>query len=379
MKHHALKAVIWTLMFITLACGRSYQENGIRQLQERFREADDSEQRRELANRLQRSYSLFHLTYEDTMFLRDWGELAFRGREYEQARDVFTELAQDVGDDPSVFLRLSEINKRLGFIAEAATNDSVASELMQNEAAKKRYLKRSRYYREVYQQISSAESKMRRGVPGDQPRLMRARAYMSVQLDDAALYDIQKVIDKDSTIGYSYYLMGKLLYDNEQYQLASTAIATYQKNAVRVDSTLHMVNELSDLIARQEQLNEFEKRLEENRVTYAELIEAGSMAFQLDRNSMADKIFNRIVRAYPDSTRGYLYRGQLSIKTGRLDQAEKDLKKAVMMNPENIAAHNLLGYLYLLKKDFEGMREEVNIIRSLDGKPLDVLIGEEPE
>jgi Flp pilus assembly protein TadD len=81
----------------------------------------------------------------------------------------------------------------------------------------------------------------------------------------------------------------------------------------------------------------------------------------------------RLSEVYPDSIYGHLYRGQVGIQTGRLDQALEDMNRVLALAPENISARNLRGYIFLLRKEYEALQKEISGITSRGGELLEVL------
>lgn len=371
------KINIWlTLLLLLLflfSCGSEYQQRKIRILEDRFEKADDPDEKTMLANGLQQAYSLYHVEYDDTLFLRSWGELSLQGGEFEQARKIYDDLAEVAVDDPGVFSRRALVNRKLGFLDAAARDDSIAASLHASQDESEYLSGRSDYYRMLDRQVKANDRNLAQGTDPLHSRLLRAEAFMDAGLTDAAIFDIQQVLDADSTNGYAYYLFSRVLLDRGNAQYARRVVESYRMYAVRVDSVQQFIAELESEIRRTIRLNELEQRIAGNTAGYDELIEAGAIAFQLERNPLAGSIFNRLVSTYPDSLHGYLYRGQLYIRQGKLTMAESDLKQAIRLRPDNISAHNLLGYTYLLGKQYEQVREQLAIIRSLGGQPLDIL------
>lgn len=371
------------LVFISLSCafscGRAFQKRQIEKLESQFHNTAELDQKTKLANRLHKLYSLYYLEEGDTLFLRSWANLAKQGGEYEEARKIYHNLIKGQAHDASLYLNLSKVNKRLGYIRAAACCDSVAATILLDSREKTYYSQRAERYHKLASRIESAAKAIEIGIDQHRYKLLRAHAYLNLELHDAALYDIQEVLDNDSTNTYGHYLMASVLYDQERNRFALKAIDSYRKHASLNDSLNDRIDELAQSIAFDEQFENLHRKINQGKTTYEELIRLGRKAFERERVNASKLIFNRLITAYPDSIFGYLYRGQLYIKMGLLDKAENDLKKGLKLNPDNISTHNLLGYTYLLKKEYGSMEKEVEKVLALGGEPLEILVERNAE
>ncbi|HXM33576.1 MAG TPA: tetratricopeptide repeat protein, partial [Pyrinomonadaceae bacterium] len=67
--------------------------------------------------------------------------------------------------------------------------------------------------------------------------------------------------------------------------------------------------------------------------------------------------------------------GLAHFKSAKLQEAVKDFKEAVRLQPDYAEAHFNLGFAYLTMKDAKGFRDEVVILRTLNPAMADKLSG----
>ncbi len=98
--------------------------------------------------------------------------------------------------------------------------------------------------------------------------------------------------------------------------------------------------------------NAYEKNPADSNVAiqYAEYLLAGH------GKDKALKIYNDLVKRYPNSVRISIGASYVFFENGEVDRAENLLEKAVKKNPSNLTAYYNLGLMKLMKKDTAGAK-----------------------
>ena len=77
--------------------------------------------------------------------------------------------------------------------------------------------------------------------------------------------------------------------------------------------------------------------------------------------------FEQVVTRYPESDQGLVGLASAKIQLGKLDEAEKALRKALTMNERNVEAHKNLGLVLMSRGDLDGAHRE--LVRALELRP----------
>lgn len=361
------------MLFIS-SCGEEQRRKNIRELEKQFRTTDAPAKKSELANILHKEYSLYHLDHEnDTSFLLKWADMAIAGKEFKQARWIYDQYISIQKSNPDVFEQRGRLNALSGYFAQAGEDFQTAASLIDNQNAKNRLREFALTYKHSDSVINAAEEKLREGIDIEKNTLKRANELIKMKQLAAARYDIEYVLETNRKNASAYYLMAKLQYEAGDLKKASEMIDNYNKLETSGDIFLSAATRLEKLIQEKTELAAIQNRLQNNAMSYEDLVEAGTISFRLKKYNNANEYFNKLISQYPDSTLGYLYRGQVNLQTGKLDKAMNDIKIVLSKKPGNISAHNLKAYIHLLRKEFNKLEQEVEFIRSKDGAPLEIL------
>lgn len=187
-------------------------------------------------------------------------------------------------------------------------------------------------------------------------RLQIGRAYALAGFPDKAIPQFQKALAKDNHLRGAHYSLG----------------AAYMQSAGEANSRAAAL--------------EFQKELRINPDDFLSHLELGHIAQNQDDIAEAEKQLTRAVAlnpAYPDS---YLYLGQLYSEMERWTEADGALRKAILLTSDDSdnhyqlqSAHYLLGRILLQSGREEEAKNEMQIaqtferLRSLEnqGKPVD--------
>lgn len=364
------------LASLLYSCGKSGDVARISALEERMITAQDPIEKSELANLLHREYALYHLHNEkDTLFLMRWAKMAEEGREYEQAIEIYSMLLERAPASPGVYAGRGRLHAGLGYYGEAAADYGRAGSLLPGiDSAKRReYEYLSGFYYRV-DSVISRESQLI--AAGNDPRghlLNRAEQYSDCGYYSAAVADIRQVLESDSTYARAHYLMAVTYMASGDYEHGRQAFETYFSIADPADENFIKAGEQQQRLEQLVLLKTLERDLASEPYAYENLIDAAVTAFRLKKYSEAMVYATRLSESFPDSVFGYLYRGQVNIQTGNLAHALDDMDRVLELEPSNISARNLKGYVLFLRKEFGLLQQEISEIMSRGGEVLEIL------
>lgn len=361
-------------MTLMASCGEEQSRSKIIELEKQFRSSSIPAEKSELANILHKEYSLYHLHHEnDTIFLLKWADMAIAGKEFKQARWIYDQYINIHKSNPEVFEQRGRLNALLGYFARASQDFQTAASLINNENEKNALIELALTYKHSDSVINATEQNIKEGIDIEMNILKRANELINMKQLAAARYDIEYLLEKNRENASAYYLMAKLRYEAGDLEKASEMMDNYKKLRSPGDIFLLAALELETSIKEKTELAAIQNRLQNNTMSYDELVEAGAISFRLKEYNKANEYFNALISQYPDSTLGYLYRGQVNLQAGKLDKAMNDIKIVLSKKPGNISAHNLKAYIHLLNKEFDKLEQEVEFIRSKNGVPLEIL------
>lgn len=359
-----------------VSCGKKGDAARISALEERMSEVQDPVGKTELANRLHKEYAIYHLQYEDdTLYLRDWAEMAMEGREYEEAIEVYSMLLERGGVSPAVYVARAGLYAGLGYYQEAFSDYEKAAEMLPADASKKR--EEYQYWSDYYNQADAVIRREGESIAvGDHPaihHLNRAEQYIKCGYYSAAVADIRTVFTADTANTRAQYLLAKAFLASGEYDRSGQEFETYFSMATPEDENYAEALEQKQQLDLMSQLDELEGALKSEPYSYQTLVDASATAFRLKNYNRAMLYASRLTEVFPDSIFGYLYRGQVHIQAGDTEQALSDMNRVLELDPSNISARNLRAYVFLLKKDDEAVRQEIREIKSRGGTLLEVL------
>lgn len=363
-----------SLLMIMTSCGEEYRKARIRELEKQFRTATVSKEKSELANLLHKEYNLYHLDHKnDTSFLLNWANMALEGKEFNQAKWIYDQYIDIEKTNPYIFEQRGRLNTLLGHFNAAGQDFEMAASLTNNPTEKDRLLQLALSWKNSDSVIHAAEKKIRDGQDVERNLLIRASELIENKQLAAARYDIEAVMQLNQENSSAYYLMAKLRHLAGDLEEAGEMIERYKEMDPSGNMFLSEAKELETIIQEKTELSSLQEKYKNNVLTYEELIKAGTLSFKLKEYVSANEYFNKLITQHPDSTLGYLYRGQVHLQTGKLDLAMKDFKVVLSKKPSNISARNLKAYIHLLRKELDELKQEVDHIRSLNGVPLEIL------
>ncbi|MCF8226458.1 MAG: hypothetical protein K9J30_11330 [Bacteroidales bacterium] len=368
--------LIIALMGLALiaSCGKRRDAQKIRNLEEKFENEQDVQEKSMAANDLHRAYSLYYLQNpHDTIFLRNWARMAMEGMEYDQARDIFTRLIQNDADDPEIFASRGRVNARLGYFSQASDDFLAASELTRNDRLCFQYVSLSNFYSGTDSVLNATNVLINEGKDIIKYRLERAAQLMECKHYSAADADVKIVLEMDSADVHALLLLSEIGLRSGDYENSRKAIARFfeihKYNDTLTDKALYISKEID----HQRQLLQLEKQIREDPSDYEVLIDATALAFELSEYDRAMFYIRNIIEFYPDSIYGYLYRGQVLIQKGDPGKSVSDFDRVLSLQPENISARNLKAYAYLLMGKKDLLMVEIEKIKSMGGEPLEIL------
>lgn len=366
-------AILISGVFFLHSCS-DINKNKINRLEKEFKTASDPSKKSELANLLHKQYSLYHLkNSNDTSFLLNWAKMAMLGREYQQAKWIYNQYLEIDKKNIDVYIKRGRINGGLGYFSSAGKDFQKAATLTENNDEKSGLLQISMKYLAADSVISQSEKHILRNENITKNILVRAEKLIEMNQLTAARIDIENALMRDEKNAYAYFLFSRFFTESDNLYAAEEMIEKYFTLAELTDTSFQKAEELESVIDDKIKLASLSGEIKENPGSYSKLVDAGIISFRLKDYDQAEIYFEELIESYPDSLLGHLYRGQVNIQKGRLDQAMRDLKKVITLNPENISAHNLKAYIHLLRKEYEMVSKEIDQIRSLNGEPLEIL------
>lgn len=376
-----MKRIYYYIRFAILISGVVFlhscsdiNKNKIYRLEKEFKAASDPAKKSELANLLHKQYSLYHLkNTKDTSFLLNWAEMAMQGREYQQVKWIYDQYLEIDERNTNVYIKRGRINAGLGYFSSAGEDFQEAAKMTGNIDEKSGLLKLSYKYLSADSIINQSEQQIIKGENIVKNTLVRAEKLIEMNQLTAARIDIEHALMRDKKNPYAYFLFSKFWTESDNLQAAEEMIEKYFTLAESTDTSFQKAEELESVIADKIKLASLSGEIKENPGSYSKLVDAGIVSFRLKEYEQAEIYFEELIEFYPDSLLGHLYRGQVNIQKGRLNQAMNDIEKVLKLNPENISAHNLKAYIHLLRKEYEMVRKEIDQIRSLNGEPLEIL------
>ncbi len=374
MLNRILFPAVLLIGLIFSSCGHRVDKGHILALQEKFNTEKNPEKKSQLAGSLHKAYSIYHLEHEnDTTFLLAWANMARTGKEYETAKRVLGEYISMGYAGAKEYRERAEINLVLGYTGEAATDYKKAADSSTDPHKKSMWSNYARYYESISDSISEINASM---VAADSHvnnlRMRRADFLIDARQYNAARYDIDKVRASDPEENYSNYLLGKIYSLTGENNLAEQNLEKFLHNSKPSDPGYPEASDLLDRVKKKTSLQEAEKELMDKPASYQSLMKAGTLAFELKDYPRARGYFDDLVKNYPDSIYGYLYRGQVYIQTRKLDLAENDLQSSLKIDPGNIPALNLLAYVYVLQNNRDRFNAVAEQIKQRGGELLEV-------
>lgn len=373
--HHIY--IVMLLMATALwSCGKSGDIARISALQERMSTEQDPTEKSELANRLHREYSLFHLQNKgDTLFLRQWARMAEAGKEFEHAIDVYTMLLDRDPALPKAHASRGRLYAGLGYYSEASADYGKAVSLLpvDNTAKRREHEYLSDFYHRADSVIRRESTLIAQKNDAWVHLLNRAEQYLDCGYYRAAVADIEPVLEADSTYARAHYLLAIIFMASGEYERSELAFKDYFLFADAADKDLTDAQKQRQRLVQLVQMDALERALAAEPYAYDHLVDAAATAFRLEAYNKAMIYANRLTEIFPDSIFGFLYRGQVGIRRGDLDQAMDDMNRVLELEPSNISARNLRGYILLLGNEYELLQKEIGEIRSRGGALFQVL------
>lgn len=372
------RSYILLLLMATMlgSCGKNGDIARISALEERMSEVQDPTEKSELANRLHREYTLYHLENEkDTLFLMRWAKMAEQGREYEQAIEIYSMLLEREPDLTGVYATRARLHAGLGYYREASSDFNRAAELLPEEATETRaeYAQWSDFYYRADSVIRREGEFIAAGTDSWMHMLNRAAQYMKCGYYSAAVADIRPVLESDSMNSRAYYLLARTYMASGEYERSMQEFEMYFSRSTPEEADYSEAQRQQQRLVQLIRLRDLEQELRSEPYAYEKLVEASAIAFRLENFNKAMTYATRLSAVFPDSIFGFLYRGQVGIRTGDLDQAQEDMNRVLELEPANISARNLKGYIFLLREDYDALHQEVAEINSMGGEVLEVL------
>lgn len=373
---HQSHIILLLMATMLWSCGKSGDITRIKALEERMATVQDPTEKSELANRLHREYALYHLNNEkDTLFLMRWAQMAEEGREYEQAIEIYSMLLERGPELPAVYAARARLFGGLGYYREAFSDFERAAGLLPEGTGKKRaeYAHWSDFYYQADSVIRRASEFIAEGNQSAKHLLNRAAQYMKCGYYSAAVADIRPVLESDSMNTRAHYLLARTYMASGEYDRSRQVFEGYFSRTTPKDDNYDEAQRQQQRLDQLIQMRELERALESEPYAYEKLVDASATAFRLENYDKAKTYATRLSEVFPDSIFGFLYRGQVGIRTGDHEQALEDMNRVLELEPANISARNLKGYIFLITQDYDALQQEVREITLRGGKLLEVL------
>jgi len=134
------------------------------------------------------------------------------------------------------------------------------------------------------------------------------------------------------------------------------------KNAVKAkpdDGTLHWKLAQASLEAKdiRNAYLELQKAVEINPKNYEALGKLGELYIALGEIEKAAMISDNLVKSRPGDPLGYILKSGLAIRAGRMDEAIRQLKTAVDLDPKSLRTMLTIGNLYFFKREKNSAKE----------------------
>ena len=102
--------------------------------------------------------------------------------------------------------------------------------------------------------------------------------------------------------------------------------------------------------------------------SYRSLVKKGQELIKDKQGDEAFVVFSQAVKVNPRGSEGYSGLAWALYTRGQMEAAEKEARKATLLDPKNVAAHNVLGAVYFAQGKIAEAQEEFRTVIRLDPK-----------
>lgn len=178
---------------------------------------------------------------------------------------------------------------------------------------------------------------------------------------ETAIKAFEKLLDQDQHLSTAHYYLGRLAEERKNSEAALIHYLQVEQGNDFLPATVNLLDIMirnNDLLSATEHMKRVLKRFPDQ-ADGLNLIHAQTLV-KYDYLEAAEQVLNRAVKTNPtaDQTNLLFARAMLHDQRDQLSAAEKDLRKILELNPDNAGALNALGYILADKTTrFEEARE----------------------